>query len=442
MRVTSGPPHYPEHGPGYYGVSLEDRAATVSRWCTAPGNEWLGGSAGGIASLHGHARRAPRPSARSPARPRPQRPGTGLGQLRRRPQLARSSTPSSRSSSPACWARRWRCWALIEGVAEATASLTRYPFGACPTTPAATRRSCSSATASAPSASCSSRWRSSGRVALLGRVRRPRRQGHAHGARATRCSPPACAPSSAASPSACTAPWTRMGAVARAADRPGLLSSWGSRCAGCSRVAVVPGAAQRGRDRAGCASGRRGARRRAAFRCACRLARLPLAARRLAGLRRRQLQQHVHPAQGARTSAWASRGVILVYVLYNVIYAAASLPLGGLSDRIGQFPLVIGRLRRLRARLCRVRGRRGVAAVTVLFALYGLYIAATEGTSKALISRATPLSERASAIGLHATPAASPPCSPAPSAASCGRRPVPGRRSPSAPPALSPRPPS
>ena len=41
--------------------------------------------------------------------------------------------------------------------------------------------------------------------------------------------------------------------------------------------------------------------------------------------------------------------------------------------------------------------------MTVLFALYGLYIAATEGTSKALISRATPLSERASAIGLQAT---------------------------------------
>ena len=35
-------------------------------------------------------------------------------------------------------------------------------------------------------------------------------------------------------------------------------------------------------------------------------------------------------------------GVILVYVLYNLIYAAASLPLGGLSDRIGQLPLVLG----------------------------------------------------------------------------------------------------
>ena len=41
--------------------------------------------------------------------------------------------------------------------------------------------------------------------------------------------------------------------------------------------------------------------------------------------------------------------------------------------------------------------------MAVLFAAYGLYIAATEGTSKALISRATPLAERAGAIGLQAT---------------------------------------
>ncbi len=34
--------------------------------------------------------------------------------------------------------------------------------------------------------------------------------------------------------------------------------------------------------------------------------------------------------------------VILVYVLYNLVYATASLPLGGLSDRVGQLPLVLG----------------------------------------------------------------------------------------------------
>ncbi len=41
--------------------------------------------------------------------------------------------------------------------------------------------------------------------------------------------------------------------------------------------------------------------------------------------------------------------------------------------------------------------------LAALFAAYGLYIAATEGTSKALIGRAIPTGERASALGLYST---------------------------------------
>lgn len=95
--------------------------------------------------------------------------------------------------------------------------------------------------------------------------------------------------------------------------------------------------------------------------------------------------------------------VILVYTLYNLVYAAASLPLGGLSDRVGQLPLVLSGYLVFGAVYVGFALAASRAAVTVLFALYGLYIAATEGTSKALISRSTPLAERAAAIGLHAT---------------------------------------
>ncbi len=95
--------------------------------------------------------------------------------------------------------------------------------------------------------------------------------------------------------------------------------------------------------------------------------------------------------------------VILVYVLYNVVYAAASLPLGGLSDRVGQLPLVLAGYLIFAAVYLGFAAAGSWPAVAALFALYGLYIAATEGTSKALISRATPLAERAGAIGLQAT---------------------------------------
>jgi len=95
--------------------------------------------------------------------------------------------------------------------------------------------------------------------------------------------------------------------------------------------------------------------------------------------------------------------VILVYVLYNLVYAAASLPFGGLSDRIGQLPLVLGGYVVFAIVYAGFALAGSWPVVAVLFAAYGLYIAATEGTSKALISRATPLAERAAAIGLQAT---------------------------------------
>lgn len=96
-------------------------------------------------------------------------------------------------------------------------------------------------------------------------------------------------------------------------------------------------------------------------------------------------------------------GVILVYVLYNLVYAAASLPLGSLSDRVGQLPLVLGGYLVFAAVYAGFAVAGSWPAVAGLFAAYGAYIAATEGTSKALISRATPLRERGAAIGLHAT---------------------------------------
>jgi MFS family permease len=96
-------------------------------------------------------------------------------------------------------------------------------------------------------------------------------------------------------------------------------------------------------------------------------------------------------------------GVILVYVLYNLTYAAGSLPLGDLSDRVGQFPVVAGGFFVFAAVYAGLAAAKGMALVAVLFAAYGLYIAATEGTTKALISRTAPDAERASAMGFFDT---------------------------------------
>ena len=105
----------------------------------------------------------------------------------------------------------------------------------------------------------------------------------------------------------------------------------------------------------------------------------------------------------ASAVGYGETGVILVYVLYNLTYAAGSLPLGGLSDRIGQFPVVAGGFLVFAAVYAGLAVAKGMVAVAVLFAAYGLYIAATEGTTKALISRTAPDAERASAMGFFDT---------------------------------------
>ena len=105
----------------------------------------------------------------------------------------------------------------------------------------------------------------------------------------------------------------------------------------------------------------------------------------------------------AREVGLGTSGVILLYVLYNVVYSAGSLPLGGLSDRVGQYPLVIAGYVVFALVYLGFAGAGSGWALAGLFAAYGIYIAATEGTSKALIGRAIPTGERASALGLYYT---------------------------------------
>ena len=105
----------------------------------------------------------------------------------------------------------------------------------------------------------------------------------------------------------------------------------------------------------------------------------------------------------AQEAGMATTAVILLYVLYNVMYSAASLPLGGLSDRVGQYPLVVCGYALFAAVYLGFAAAGSGWTLAALFAVYGVYIAATEGTSKALVGRAIPAGERASALGLYST---------------------------------------
>jgi MFS family permease len=96
-------------------------------------------------------------------------------------------------------------------------------------------------------------------------------------------------------------------------------------------------------------------------------------------------------------------GVILLYVLYNLVYSGFSIPAGHLSDRVGQLPLVLGGFVVFALVYAGFAAAGSWPYLVGLFAFYGIYIAATEGTSKALISRAIPEKEHGSALGMYYT---------------------------------------
>lgn len=91
---------------------------------------------------------------------------------------------------------------------------------------------------------------------------------------------------------------------------------------------------------------------------------------------------------------------IFGYVLYNLIYAAAAYPLGGLADKYGKkkifaFGLLIFSIVYLGFAFI-----DNINIVWLLFALYGIYAASTEGISKAWVSDIIPDEQRGTAIGL------------------------------------------
>jgi MFS family permease len=95
--------------------------------------------------------------------------------------------------------------------------------------------------------------------------------------------------------------------------------------------------------------------------------------------------------------------VPLVYALFNLVYAASSIPLGSLSDRIGREKvIVLGWL----AYAVAYYGFAVAGApwqVWLLFAFYGLYYATTEGVAKALVADMVGASRRGRAYGIYNT---------------------------------------
>jgi MFS family permease len=88
----------------------------------------------------------------------------------------------------------------------------------------------------------------------------------------------------------------------------------------------------------------------------------------------------------ARDLGLAATSVVLAYALYNVFYAGLSWPLGALSDRVPRARVLAGGLGVFALVYLGFGFAPGSWAVWPLFAVYGAYIAATEGVAKAWVA--------------------------------------------------------
>lgn len=94
--------------------------------------------------------------------------------------------------------------------------------------------------------------------------------------------------------------------------------------------------------------------------------------------------------------------VVLLYAVFNVTYAAISYPAGALSDHLGRWRVIVAGwivYAGVYAAFAFLTPQT-VWAVWPLLAIYGGYMALTEGVGKALIAEAAPADRRGEALGI------------------------------------------
>src|SRR5215467_11160641 len=92
---------------------------------------------------------------------------------------------------------------------------------------------------------------------------------------------------------------------------------------------------------------------------------------------------------------------ILAYVSYNLVYAISSYPMGIAADRYGLKKIFVIGLLLFTATYAGFAFIHQPMLVFVLFFLYGLYAAASEGIAKAWITNISGENKTATAIGFY-----------------------------------------
>lgn len=104
-----------------------------------------------------------------------------------------------------------------------------------------------------------------------------------------------------------------------------------------------------------------------------------------------------------QTNGRGPHEAIKLYLVYNVVYALAAWPAGHLSDRLGRRAVLVAGYSVYGLTYLGFAVFTSPGASWVLWGVYGLYVACTEGVEKALIADLAPKQHRATVLGLHAT---------------------------------------
>ena len=101
------------------------------------------------------------------------------------------------------------------------------------------------------------------------------------------------------------------------------------------------------------------------------------------------------------TGALAIGAPLLLYILFNVVYALFSYPVGILSDRIGRKRVLVSGYAIFALTAAGFIVASSTIGLVILFCLYGLVYALTDGSEKAFVSDLSNESIRCTSLGIY-----------------------------------------
>ncbi len=104
---------------------------------------------------------------------------------------------------------------------------------------------------------------------------------------------------------------------------------------------------------------------------------------------------------GLKEKGISDTAMIGYYIFYNLVYALVAYPVGILADRLGLYRTLIAGLIVFSVVYSGMGFADGMWVFGMLFMLYGIYAAATEGVSKALITNISRKEDTATALGFY-----------------------------------------